>query len=70
VAVELAREKLPPPGRVSVEHVVNVLSRLNEPSAPAPVDGVLQVSKPVCSDTEPYDRLRDKLGREEVPNEA
>lgn len=37
VAVELALEKLPPSGRVSVEHVVNVLSRLNEPSAPAPV---------------------------------
>ena len=70
VAVELALEKLPPSGRVSVEHVVNVLSRLNESSAPAPVDGVLQVSKPVCSDTEPYDRLRDKLGREEVPHEA
>jgi len=70
VAVELALEKLPPSGRVSVEHVVNVLSRLNEPSAPAPVDGVLQVSKPVCSDTAQYDRLRDKLGSEEVHHEA
>ncbi|WP_428508790.1 IS21 family transposase [Roseateles sp.] len=70
VAVELALEKLPPSGRVSVEHVVNVLSRLNEPSAPAPVDGVLQVSKPVCSDTAQYDRLRDRLGSEEVHHEA
>ena len=34
VAVELALETGPPSGRVSVEHVVNVLGRLN--AAPVP----------------------------------
>ncbi len=34
VAVELALESSPPSGRVSVEHVINVLGRLNAPPVP------------------------------------
>lgn len=57
VAVELALEA-GPPGRVSVEHVLNVLARLN--AAPTPPTAVtsLQVSVPPLANTARYDRLR------------
>jgi hypothetical protein len=57
VAVELALESTRR-GRVSVEHVLNVLGRLN--SAPTPENaatGLLVATKPLA-DTERYDRLR------------
>ena len=44
VAVELALESSPPSGRVSVEHVVNVLARLNDTKAPESAQTTLQVS--------------------------
>ncbi|MCC7059245.1 MAG: IS21 family transposase [Burkholderiaceae bacterium] len=58
VAVELALESAPPSGRVSVEHVRNVLARLNAAPRPANVDTALRVATPPQADTARYDRLR------------
>ena len=58
VAVELALESGPPSGRVSVEHVVNVLSRLNAVSAPPSAATVLRVATKPLADTARYDSLR------------
>ncbi len=60
VAVELALEGAPPSGRVSQEHVINVLARLNSPSRPANVTTMLQVVTPPIADTARYDRLRQQ----------
>ncbi len=57
VAVELALES-GPPGRVSVEHVVNVLGRLNAPAAPRSAETALQVATPPLANTARYDGLR------------
>ncbi len=57
VAVELALESTAS-GRVSVEHVINVLARLNAAPAPACVATHLQVSTPPLADTARYDSLR------------
>ena len=62
VAVELALEGTPPSGRVSIEHVVNVLARLNAPPRPANVVTTLQVLTPPIADPGRYDRLRDIQG--------
>ena len=43
VAVELALEGAPPSGRVSEQHVINVLARLNAAPRPANVATSLQV---------------------------
>jgi transposase len=58
VAVELALSSAPPSGRVSVEHVLNVLARLN--AAPKPDNAIttLQLSTPPLADTARYDKLR------------
>jgi len=62
VAVELALQT-GPPGRVSVEHVVNVLSRLNAQPVPPTAATSLQVVEPPLADTARYDRLRgDRSG--------
>ena len=58
VAAELAMESAPPSGRVSVEHVLNVLNRLAEPAAPASAQTSLQVATPPLANTARYDRLR------------
>ncbi|MDR0775748.1 MAG: IS21 family transposase [Azonexus sp.] len=59
VAVELAMESCPPSGRVSVEHVVNVLGRLNAPAVPAlNAETALQVATPPQANTARYDSLR------------
>jgi hypothetical protein len=49
---------------VSVEHVINVLARLNA-ARPANVETPLQVLTPPIADTARYDRLRDlsSIGR-------
>jgi len=57
VAVELALES-GPPGKVSVEHVVNVLSRLNAVPAPPTAATHLKATTPPLADTARYDRLR------------
>lgn len=59
VAVELALESGAPSGRVSVEHVINVLARLNAAPRPDNVVTALQVLTPPIADTARYDRLRD-----------
>jgi transposase len=58
VAVELALESAPPSGRVSVEHVLNVLARLQAKPMPGTVETTLQVLDPPRADTARYDRLR------------
>ena len=58
VAVELAMEKISPSGRVSVEHVVNVLGRLNAPPTPLNAETALRVTTPTLANTARYDSLR------------
>jgi len=57
VAVELALET-GPPGKVSVEHVVNVLGRLNAAPTPPTAATALQVATPPLANTSRYDSLR------------
>lgn len=58
VAAELALERAGPSGRVSPEHVGNVLARLTAPPRPQNVATALgALTKPVA-DTARYDRLR------------
>ena len=66
VAVELALESGPPSGRVSVEHVLNVLARLNEAPMPQNVITTLAVSTPPLADTSHYDNLRVQNDVEEI----
>jgi hypothetical protein len=59
IAVDLALEGAPPSGRVSEQHVINVLARLNAVPRPDDVATTLQVLTPPIADTARYDRLRD-----------
>ena len=59
VAVELVLEAAPPSGRVSVEHVSNVLARLSAKPMPEQATTHLQVLDPPRADTARYDKLRD-----------
>jgi hypothetical protein len=68
VAVELALE-VGPPGRVSVEHVINVLARLNSVPLPPTAATTLQVSVPPLANTARYDSLR-AAATEEVDHDA
>jgi transposase len=70
VAVELALESGTSSGRVSVEHVINVLARLNAAPRPDNVVTVLQVLTPPTADTARYDRLRDLSRIREVGHDA
>ena len=63
VAVELALET-GPPGKVSVEHVVNVLARLNAAPAPQTAATLLQVATPPLANTARYDSLRAAIAME------
>ena len=47
-----------PPGKVSVEHVINVLGRLNAVPTPPTAATQLQVSTPPLANTARYDSLR------------
>jgi hypothetical protein len=47
---------------VSIEHVINVLTRLNAPPRPANVVTKLQVLTAPIADPGRYDRLRDIQG--------
>jgi hypothetical protein len=58
VAVEFALESGPPSGRVSVEHVVNVLGRLTAPATPQSAETALQIVTPPLANTARYDGLR------------
>ncbi|AMM15324.1 integrase (plasmid) [Burkholderia sp. PAMC 28687] len=57
-AVELALEQMPCSGRVSVEHVENVLARLRDAQLPPKIDTQLQLSTPPLANTSRYDGLR------------
>ena len=58
VAVELALEGMTPGGNISVEHVRNVLARLNNPATPEQAQTALQLTQAPKADTARYDRLR------------
>ena len=58
VAAELVMESRLPSGRVSVEHVVNVIGRLNAPATPVSAETGLQISTPPLANTARYDSLR------------
>jgi hypothetical protein len=58
VAAELALEAAPPSGRVSAEHVLNVLARLNAAPAPDSAATALRARTPPLADTARYDALR------------
>ena len=62
VAAELALESAPPSGRVSVEHVINVLARLNAAPTPQNAATTLTVATKPLADTARYDRLRAQDG--------
>ena len=67
VAVELALQT----GRVSAEHVLNVLSRLKEPSRNnEPVHTHLSLNKPSQANVDRYDRLRAQQWRDQEVNHA
>jgi len=67
--VELALET-GPPGKVSVEHVVNVLGRLNAQPAPPTAATELKVATPPLADTARYDRLRSNSDPVDSPVSA
>ena len=58
VAVELVLEGMAPSGSISVEHVRNVLARLNNPEQPAQAETALTLTLAPKADTARYDRLR------------
>jgi transposase len=66
VAVALALETGPGAGRVSVEHVINVLGRLNAVPAPESAATTLQVLTPPLANTARYDSLRAAESVEET----
>ena len=66
IAVELALEQAPPSGRVSVEHVANVLSRMRSVQVPPKIDTALQLTTPPLADTSRYDGLRTALQQPEA----
>ena len=66
VAVELALEGAPPSGRVSTEHVLNVLARLNAAPTPQNAATTLQVATPPLANTARYDSLRATDAAEEI----
>ncbi len=57
VAVALALEATPR-GHVSVEHVKNLLARLNDPATPPTVETSLQLKQAPLANTARYDQLR------------
>jgi hypothetical protein len=66
VAVDIALETGPGAGRVSVEHVINVLGRLNAVPVPQSAATTLQVSTPPLANTARYDSLRASEYVEEI----
>jgi hypothetical protein len=60
-----------PPGKVSVEHVVNVLGRLNAAPTPQTAATSLRVATPPLANTARYDSLRGGVAAvEEVGHDA
>lgn len=69
VAVAIALEDVTPSGQVSIEHVENVLARLNSPPVPPPAATDLQLKEAPRADTARYDQLRE-IQQETEPNNA
>ena len=69
VAVELALESTRQ-GRVSVEHVLNVLARLSAQPVPESAATELQTLTPPLANTERYDSLRAGAGATEQADHA
>ena len=69
VAVELALEGTRQ-GRVSVEHVLNVLARLNAAPAPESAASALRVATKPLANTERYDSLRSGNAANATTEEA
>ena len=69
VAAELALERAGPSGRVSPEHVGNVLARLTAPPRPQNVSTALGALTKPLADTARYDRLR-RIQLEQTAEEA
>ena len=65
VAADLALEHAGPSGRVSPEHVANVLARLTAPARPQNVDTVLRTRMPPKADPARYDRLQQLAEQED-----
>ena len=59
LAVAIALEDVTPSGQVSIEHVENVLARLNSPPVPPLAETDLQLKEASRADTARYDQLRD-----------
>ncbi|RQU50070.1 IS21 family transposase [Burkholderia cenocepacia] len=59
-ATQLVLEQAPPSGRVSVEHVENMLSRMRSAPMPPRADTALELVTPPQADTSRYDGLRQK----------
>jgi hypothetical protein len=59
VAVSIALEDVTPSGQLSVEHIENVLSRLNSPPTPELAQTDIQLKEAPRADTARYDLLRD-----------
>ena len=55
---DLVLEGMAPSGSISVEHVRNVLARLNNPATPEQAETSLRLSQVPVADTARYDRLR------------
>jgi hypothetical protein len=68
VAAELALEHAGPSGRLSPEHVANVLARLTAPPRPENVSTALRTLTPPKADTARYDRLR-RLAEQEASHD-
>lgn len=60
-AIGLVLEQMPSLGRVSVEHVENVLARLRDAQLPPKINTQLQLSTPPLANTSRYDGLRSAL---------
>ncbi|WP_374428370.1 hypothetical protein [Ideonella dechloratans] len=65
VTADLALERAGPGGRISPEHVANVLARLMAPERPPNVDTPLSTMTPPHVDPGCYDRLR-RLAEQEA----
>ena len=59
VAVSIALEDVTPSGQVSLEHIENVLARLNSPPLPELAETDLELIEAPRADTARYDELRD-----------
>ena len=70
VSVSIALEDVTPSGQVSIEHIENVLARLNNPPRPALAETDLQLKEAPRADTARYDQLRDIQQQEPETNHA